>query len=379
MKTNWQIKKLGEVCDVYQPKTISAKQMVANGEYVVFGANGVIGRYDKYNNEDSQLLITCRGATCGSVNISTPKSWITGNAMVVRPKNEFLLLKYLEYIFRGGIDVSKVITGTAQPQITRANLEPIEISFPLPVEQDRIVKKLDEVFEKIAKAKENAEKNLRNSKELFESYLQSVFANPGKGWVEKSLEQLGQITSSKRIYKKEYVKEGVPFYRIKEVKELAHDKNIAIELFISNKRYKEIKEVFGVPAEGDILMTAVGTIGEIYVVGKDGDFYFKDGNVLWFKDFNSVDPYFLKFVLMSFVENIKKLSKGSAYSALTIEKIEKHKIFIPKSLSEQKAIVRKLDILSEDTKKLENNYKHKLSDLDEFKKSILNKAFTQAL
>src|SRR3989338_7312763 len=271
MKTNWQIKKLGEVCDVYQPKTISAKQMVANGEYVVFGANGVIGRYDKYNHEDSQLLITCRGATCGSVNISTPKSWITGNAMVVRPKNEFLLLKYLEYIFRGGIDVSKVITGTAQPQITRANLEPIEISFPLPVEQDRIVKKLDEVF-----------------------------ANPGKGWVEKSLEQLGQITSSKRIYKKEYVKEGVPFYRIKEVKELAHDKNIAIEFFISNKRYKEIKDVFGVPAEGDILMTAVGTIGEIYVVGKDGDFYFKDGNVLWFKDFNSVYPYFLKFKSPSF-------------------------------------------------------------------------------
>ena len=133
------------------------------------------------------------------------------------------------------------------------------------------------------------------------------------------------------------------------------------------------------PVEGNILMTAVGTIGEVYVVGKNGDFYFKDGNVLWFKDFDSVDPYFLKFVLMSFVENIKKLSKGSAYSALTIEKIEKHKIFIPKSLSEQKAIVRKLDILSEDTKKLENNYKHKLSDLDEFKKSILNKAFTQAL
>ena len=75
------------------------------------------------------------------------------------------------------------------------------------------------------------------------------------------------------------------------------------------------------PAEGDILMSAVGTIGEIYVVGKDGDFYFKDGNVLGFKDFNPVDPYFLKYVLSSFVESIK-LSKGSAYSALTIEKIE---------------------------------------------------------
>ena len=66
-------------------------------------------------------------------------------------------------------------------------------------------------------------------------------------------------------------------------------------------------------------MTAVGTIGEIYVVKMMSNFIFKDGNILWFKNFDSVDPYFLKFVLMSFVEQINKLSKGSAYSALTIE------------------------------------------------------------
>ena len=126
-------------------------------------------------------------------------------------------------------------------------------------------------------------------------------------------------------------------------------------------------------------MTAVGTIGEIYVVKNDEEFYFKDGNILWFKNFNSVDPYFLKFVLMSFVEQINKLSKGSAYSALTIEKIEKHRIFLPKSLSEQKAIVAKLDALSAETKKLENIYKQKLADLEELKKSILKKAFTGKL
>jgi type I restriction enzyme S subunit len=171
----------------------------------------------------------------------------------------------------------------------------------------------------------------------------------------------------------------VPFYRIKEIKELAHGKNITVELYISKDRYKEIKDVFGVPAEGDILMTAVGTIGEIYVVGRDGDFYFKDGNVLWFKDFDSVDPHFLKFALMSFVENIKKLSKGSAYSALTIEKIDKHKIFIPKSLAEQRVIVKKLDSLSVETKKLEKIYEQKLSDLEELKKSLLRKAFLGGL
>jgi hypothetical protein len=73
MKAGWQTSTLGEMCEMYQPKTISGKEMVADGEYPVFGANGIIGHYDRFNHEDPQLLITCRGATCGSVNISAPK------------------------------------------------------------------------------------------------------------------------------------------------------------------------------------------------------------------------------------------------------------------------------------------------------------------
>ena len=92
--------KLGGVCDIYQPKTISKKQMIKNGKYPVFGANGIIGKYDKFNHKNSELLITCRGATCGSVNISIPKSWINGNAMVVRSKNKKNLSKdFLRYFF----------------------------------------------------------------------------------------------------------------------------------------------------------------------------------------------------------------------------------------------------------------------------------------
>lgn len=75
--------------------------MVPDGAYPVFGANGIIGRYYQYNHEEPQLLITCRGATCGSVNISEPFSWITGNAMVVRPKSAEIDMRFLEYLFRG--------------------------------------------------------------------------------------------------------------------------------------------------------------------------------------------------------------------------------------------------------------------------------------
>jgi len=127
MSSIWNTATLGDTCEMYQPKTISGKEMDADGAYPVFGANGVIGRYQQFNHEEPQLLITCRGATCGSVNMSVPRSWITGNAMVVRPKNGSINLRFLEYLFRGGIDLSKAITGAAQPQITRTNLAPLKI------------------------------------------------------------------------------------------------------------------------------------------------------------------------------------------------------------------------------------------------------------
>lgn len=144
----WVEKTLGETCEMYQPKTIGTKDLVSNGPYPVFGANGIIGRYDKYNHEEPQLLVTCRGATCGAVNISEPKSWITGNAMVVRPLDESLDVGFLEYAFRGGIDISKAITGAAQPQITRTNLSPLVFCFPESVSEQ---KRLAATFRDLAK------------------------------------------------------------------------------------------------------------------------------------------------------------------------------------------------------------------------------------
>jgi type I restriction enzyme S subunit len=148
----WKTVTLGASCKMYQPKTISAKEMVADGEYVVFGANGIIGKYNQYNHAEPQLLVTCRGATCGAVNVSQPFSWINGNAMVIQPDLNNISLKYMEYLFRGGIDLTKAITGAAQPQITRQSLEPIEFSYPSLVEQQRIVAKLDAAFAEIDEA-----------------------------------------------------------------------------------------------------------------------------------------------------------------------------------------------------------------------------------
>jgi len=252
-------------------------------------------------------------------------------------------------------------------------------SFPPLPEQQRIVSILDEAFTAIAKAKANAEQNLKNAKELFESYLQGVFENGNWDWEVKCLDELGTITSSKRIYKSEYVKDGVPFYRTKEIKELSNGKPITLELFISKDRYEQIKKSFGVPQIGDLLMSAVGTIGEIMVIENENEFYFKDGNIVWFKDFQRLDTNYLKYALTAFVEKIKSLAIGAAYSALTIEKLNKYEIAFPKTKEEQQTIVRQLDALRAETQKLEAVYQKKIADLEELKKSILQKAFAGEL
>jgi len=102
----------------------------------------------------------------------------------------------------------------------------------------------------------------------------------------KPLGKLCNITSSKRIYASEYVSTGVPFYRSKEVIQKHDGEAINTELFISEEKYNEIKNKFGVPTKGDMLMTSVGTLGIPYIVKASEKFYFKDGNLTWYKDFN---------------------------------------------------------------------------------------------
>jgi type I restriction enzyme M protein len=139
---DWPVVTLGDVCDLYQPKTITQQELIEDGPYLVFGANGVIGRYDQYNHEEAEVLITCRGATCGTINKSAPRSWVTGNAMVAKPKDERLSKNFLFSLLQGS-DLGSTISGSAQPQITRQGLAPFEIPLPPLVEQEAIVSEIE--------------------------------------------------------------------------------------------------------------------------------------------------------------------------------------------------------------------------------------------
>ena len=383
MKNGWEIKSLGEVCEIYQPKTISTKEMVANGKYIVYGANGVIGRYDKYNHEEPQLLITCRGATCGYVNISTPKAWITGNAMVVRPKNSSIDLKFIEYLFRGGLDLSKTITGAAQPQITRTTLAPLLISYPKSLaEQHRIVKILDEVFEGMGKAKENAEKNLQNARKLFESYLQSVFANPGDGWEEKKLGTIAKVIGGFSFKSTDFKKQGrYQVLRMGNVRPgVIRPKESPV--FIDDVDGNVLRKALLLP--NDVIITQTGTkkkrdYGFTAIIDKENYLLNQRIAAIRFSS-NFLPKFFLYFSWTNFFKDqyfaneTGTVGQGNVgISAITDARVP----FPP--LAQQQAIVQKLDALSAETKKLEAIYKQKLADLDELKKSVLNKAFNGQL
>jgi type I restriction enzyme S subunit len=173
----WVEKSLGSICDIYQPETISKRQMSDNGAYPVFGANGKIGRYDRYNHAEPQLLVTCRGATCGSINMSEPVSWVTGNAMVVRPRNGELRLGLLRRIFETGFDFNKVITGAAQPQITRQSFAPSKIVFPVDLnEQERLEAELDEIETQLNALEENYDGRIVELSNLKKSLLSKAFS-----------------------------------------------------------------------------------------------------------------------------------------------------------------------------------------------------------
>ena len=125
----WSDGTLGEIAELYQPKTISEKEMAEDGEFLVYGANGIVGRYDQYNHEQSVVAVTCRGNSCGEINVTRPYSWITGNAMVVNTDSHFLPPTYIYNVLRSS-GLENVITGSAQPQITRTNLAPMKIIRP---------------------------------------------------------------------------------------------------------------------------------------------------------------------------------------------------------------------------------------------------------
>lgn len=166
---DWEEKSLGDVSNIYQPKTISQTDLKLNG-YDVYGANGIIGKYDKYNHEFEQIAITCRGNTCGTVNFTKPKSWITGNAMVINTDEyKHIDKKYLFFLL-SNTNFTYLITGSGQPQIT-GNIKYHKVIIPSKKEQTKIANFLSAIDKKI----ELVATQIQDTQEYKKGLLQQMF------------------------------------------------------------------------------------------------------------------------------------------------------------------------------------------------------------
>ena len=164
------------------------------------------------------------------------------------------------------------------------------------------------------------------------------------------------ISSSKRIFARQYEDSGVPFYRSKEIIERREYKDISESLFISKELYNSFKEKFGVPVYGDILLTSVGTLGIPYYVKASDKFYFKDGNLTWMKSFvDELDSKYLYYWLSSSFGKASLLQRaiGSSQPALTIDILKKYRILLPSIVVQH----RIASILSTYDSLIENNTK----------------------
>ncbi len=189
------------------------------------------------------------------------------------------------------------------------------------------------------------------------------------------MRELCEITSSKRIYAADYKPEGVPFYRGKEISEkFKGNLDVSTELFIDRDKFEQIRHRFGAPVGGDLLLTSVGTLGSPYVVNNGEEFYFKDGNLTWFRKFNHLESRFLYYWLQSSQgkAELKKCTIGSSQSAYTIVLLKEMEITLPPLPIQQKIAA----ILSAYDELIENNLR-RIKILEEMAQNLYREWFVK--
>lgn len=329
--------KLVDICNPKQWKTIPTGELLNNG-YPVYGANGVIGFYNEYNHENPVIAITCRGATCGSVNITEPKAYVTGNAMCLDDVRNDIDIEYL-YYFLKHYDFKGVISGSAQPQITRQGLEKVILSICSPDEQRSIIDKLKKI-EAIIKLREL---ELNNLDELIKARFVELFGdavdNP-MGWEKKQLQEIvtDDCTISYGIVQTgDDQEEGVPVFRpvdiVNRVPKLDELKKTTEE--ISNKYKRTILK------GREMLITVRANIADTCIVGEE----FKGCNVgrgivpIRTKE-DIIVLEFLKYLMDSkhLNDEIKSKAKGITLIQLNMEDLREVELIIP-PIEQQRAFV----------------------------------------
>ena len=309
----------------------------------------------------------------GKVKIVNEDIYSNEAIMAFIPKENFFIDKNFLYYCLKSLKWNEGINKAVKGLTLNKNLiSQKEIFLPDLAIQKEIANNLDSIDNLL----ELRKKQLIYLKELSKSLFTSMFGDiktNDKNWEIKNLDSIYYIRSSKRIFEKDYKKEGVPFFRSKEIVELSNSKNIIPEIYISFDKYEELKKASGIPLKDDLLITAVGTIGKIWKVNYEKDFYFKDGNLIWLqlKNKNQFNTLSLKRILEDSIKNEKEnLASGSAYNALTIDKLKKFNIIMPPIELQNKFAER-----VEKIEKLSFEIEKSIKEAQNLYNSLMNKYF----
>lgn len=402
----WEVKKLGDVCELITKGTtptsigfkfsdeginfIKVESLTESGkiipEKVAFISDECHQALKRSQLKVGDILFSIAGAL-GRIGIVSeeilPANTNQALAIIRLRKDTDISVNFLSKYFVSESttkQIEKFRGGVAQQNLSLSQLNDLQIIIPPIFEQKHIVAILDEAFESITKAKENAEKNLKNANEIFESYLQSVFENKGDGWEEKKLQELsdnykkdivdGPFGSD--LKRSHFITSGIPVLKLQNVKEgrleLKNMDYVSLEKALSLKRHAF--------HSGDIVMTKLGAPLGVSAIVKN----ISEGIIV--ADLVRIRVQKINTEYLCYFLNSRKIrdfinskQKGTTRPRIRLSVVRELPIAYPNTDKGQQLMVKKLDSLSQETKKLEAIYTQKLADLEELKKSILAKAF----
>jgi len=377
----WQRKKLGAICGIVYGKGLPVKQLKPSG-FPVFGANGIIGFNDKYLFEEPQVLISCRGAASGKINLSPPKCYVTNNSLVLDIKKKDEVDKNYLFFALSIAKKTKLVTGTAQPQVTINNAVELDIPFPPLPEQQAIVSKIEELFSEL----DNGITLLKTAQQQLKVYRQSLlkWAFEGKitnkkvkdgelpkGWNLNALGDVSEMCLGKMLDKKKNKGNYLPYLRNISVRWGHFDLSDLEEM-----RFETYEEERYSLKNGDLIICEGGEPGRC-AIWKSVVPNMKIQKALHrVRVKNMVSEIYLYHYIFyaTMAGLLKKHFTGTTIKHLTGRELKKIEIPLP-SIKEQNFIVSELESKLTVCDKIEETISQSLQQAETLRQSILKQAF----
>ncbi len=406
MKEGWETKTLGEVCNIVNGGTPKSKvREYWNGRIDWLTPKDMGKLASKYVNSTPRKISEI-GLTKSSAKLVSPMSVILSTRAPIGhlainqvpmafnqgcrglvPK-KLLDVHFLHYFLGANVDtLNELGTGTTFKELSATALKLFPIPLPPLAEQKRIVGVLDEAFAAIGMAVANAQKNLANARELFETTLNNIFTQKGEGWVEKTLLELidlgwiiGHLDGNHGgdyPRKTEFINKGVPYISANCMKKGEVDMGLA--KYLSAERAASLRK--GIALHRDVLFAHNATVGPVTILNTNFEKVILGTSLTYYRcNTDFILPEYLAHYMKSpgFVAQYKSVMTQSTRNQVPITKQREFFHIIP-PISEQIKVASKLDDLSTKLKRLEAIYQQKLDDLTELKQSILQKAFAGEL